>query len=326
MKAVVYDRYGGPEVLRIEDVETPIPGEGEVLVRVATSAVNAADWRTRKADPWFMRLMTGLTRPKHRVIPGFDFAGVIESVGEGVSRFSPGDRVFGMVGFVGGAHAEFVVSKAEGLIALIPGSLDFATAVALLFGGGSACSFYDMAGGVKAGDKVLVYGASGACGTYAVQLAKLAGAEVTAVCSAANRDLMFELGADHVIDYAAEDFAAAGPVYDKFIETVGKTPFGKGLGCVKRGGAYLMIAGPVGVMAFKGLISSLSKKQVVAGVASPSSEDIVRLAEMAADGRLKAFIDRRFAFEDVAEAHRLAESGRKRGTALLEVSPALAGP
>src|SRR5438477_6839284 len=241
MKAAVYTRYGSPDVLEIKDVEKPVPADNEVLVRVHATTVCAADWRMRKADPFMVRFMNGLWRPKRFNILGAEFAGRVEFVGKAVTRFRAGDEVFGSPGFKFGAHAECICLPEDGLLAMKPVNMTFEEAAAVLFGGFSALHFLRKAK-VHAGQKVLVYGASGSVGVFAVQLAKHFGASVTGVCSTANLDLVKSLGADHVIDYTREDFSKGGQKYDIVFDTVGKSGTTRSLKVLKPGGAYVQIA------------------------------------------------------------------------------------
>src|SRR6476659_1931346 len=241
MKAAVYTRYGPPEVVEIKDVEKPVPGDNEVLVRIYATTVCAADWRLRKADPFFTRIMTGLRRPTKMQILGAEFSGKVESVGRAVTRFKEGDEVFVSTGFKFGAHAEYKCLPEDGLLAIKPVNMTFEEAAAVLFGGVSALHFLRKAK-IQAGQKVLVYGASGSVGVFAVQLAKHCGARVTGVCSTANLDLVKSLSADAVVDYSREDFSKAGRVYDMVVETVGKAGLSRSLKCLKRGGPLVLIA------------------------------------------------------------------------------------
>jgi NADPH:quinone reductase-like Zn-dependent oxidoreductase len=318
MRAAVYTKYGPPGVLKIEDIENPVPRDNEVLVRVHAATVCAADWRMRKADPFMIRFMVGLWRPTRIHILGMEFAGKVESVGKAVSRFAEGDAVFGSTGFKFGAHAEYLCLPEDGLLAMKPVNMTFEEAAAVLFGGVSALDFLRKAN-VQAGQKVLIYGASGSVGVFAVQLAKYFGAHVTAVCSAANLDLVKSLGADEVVDYTREDFSKAGRVYDIVFDTVGKSGFSRSLKCLKRGGSYVLVGGSgrlasiLGV-ALRGMWVSLTgAAKVVSGMARATPADQTFLKGLIEAGKLKTVIDKRYSLDQIAEAHRHVEAGHKKG-------------
>jgi NADPH:quinone reductase-like Zn-dependent oxidoreductase len=317
MKAAVYREYGPPEVVRIEEVPTPAPKDDELLVRVHASTISAPDWRFRKPDPSFvMRLMNGWSRPKKINILGLEFAGRVESVGRKVTRFSVDDRIFGSAGFKFGAHAEYLSVAEDALVSTTPANLADEEVATLLFGGVSALHFL-WKGGIASGQRVLIYGASGSVGAAAVQLAKHFGAHVTGVCSGRNIDLVKSLGADEVIDYAHEDFSRAGRVYDIVFETVGKASFWKGAKVLKRGGSYLLAASLIG-SAFGSLWGSATGAgRVIGGVAKSQPGDIDFLKDLLARGQIKAVIDRRYLLAEIAEAHRYAQSGRKRGNVVV---------
>jgi NADPH:quinone reductase-like Zn-dependent oxidoreductase len=318
MKAAVYTRYGPPDVLEIKDVEKPVPKENEVLVRVHATTVCAADWRLRKADPFLVRFMNGLRSPTKIRILGAEFAGTVESVGKAVTRFREGDQVFGSNGFKFGAHAEYVCLREDALLAIKPVNMTFEEAAAVLFGGVSALHFLRKAK-IQAGQKVLIYGASGSVGVFAVQLAKHFGAHVTGVCSTANLDLVKSLGADQVVDYTREDFSKAGRVYDVVFDTVGKSGFSRSLKSLKRGGFYVLVGGSgrlssILAVILRGIWVSLTgTAKVVSGVAHAAAGDQSFLRELLEAGKLRTVIDRRYSLDEIAEAHRHAEAGHKKG-------------
>jgi NADPH:quinone reductase-like Zn-dependent oxidoreductase len=318
MKAAVYTRYGPPEVLEIKDVEKPVPRDNEVLVRVLAATVCAADWRMRKADPFMVRFMNGLRAPTKVHILGVELSGTVDSVGNAVTRFREGDEIFGSTGFKFGAHAEYVCLPEDGLLAMKPVNMTFEEAAAVMFGGLSALHFLRRAK-IQAGQKVLVYGASGSVGVFAVQLAKHFGANVTGVCSTANLDLVKSLGADDVVDYTREDFSRAGRVYDIVFDTVGKSGFSRSLKSLKRGGAYVLVGGSgrlasILEVVLRGMWASLTgAAKVISGVARAAAEDQSFLKRLIEAGRLKTVIDRRYSLDEIAEAHRHAEAGHKKG-------------
>ena len=318
MKAAVYTRYGPPDVLEIKDVEKPVPADNEVLVRVHATTVCAADWRMRKADPFLIRLMNGLSAPKKIHVLGIEFAGRIESVGRAVTRFREGDEVFGATGFKFGAHAEYVCVPADGVIEMKPANMTLEEAAAVFFGAGSALHFLRKAG-IRAGQRVLVYGASGSVGVFAVQLAKHFGAHVTGVCSTRNVELVRSLGADEVVDYTKEDFSRAGRVYDIVCDTVGKSGFSRSLKSLVRGGAYVLIGYSGQLPSFLGGLvrgmwaSATGAAKVIGGVAHAAAGDVTFLKGLIEAGTLRTVIDRRYSLDEIAEAHRYAEAGHKRG-------------
>jgi len=317
VKAAVYTRYGPPDVLEVKDVARPVPADNEVLVRIHAATVCAADWRMRKADPFIVRFMNGLWSPKIHIL-GMEFAGEVESVGKTVSRFRERDQVFGATGFKFGAHAEYACVSEDALLAAKPTNMTFEEAAAVLFGGVTALHFLRQAR-IQAGQKVLIYGASGSVGIFAVQLAKHFGAHVTGVCSSANLGLVKSLGADEVIDYTREDFSAAGPVYDIVFDAVGKSGFSRGLKSLKRGGCYVMIAPSGGMLSVLGdilrgiWVSITGAARVVGGMTRTAAGDLSFLKELIEAGKLRTVIDRRYSLGEIAEAHRHAEAGHKKG-------------
>jgi NADPH:quinone reductase-like Zn-dependent oxidoreductase len=327
MKAACFDEYGPPDVLEIRDVEKPVPRDDEVLVRVHAATVSAADWRMRKADPFMIRFIMGLRRPTKARVLGTEFAGTVESVGSAVTRFRKGDPVFGSAGFQFGAHAEYVCLPDDGLLAIKPVTMTFEEAAAVMFGGISALHFLRKAG-VRAGQKVLVYGASGSVGVFAVQLAKHFGARVTGVCSTANVELVKSLGADEVVDYTREDFSRAGRVYDVVFDTVGKSGFSRSLKSLRRGGSYVLVGGSgrlssILELLVRGTWAGLTgAARVISGVARAAPGDQALLKELIEAGKLRTVIDKCYALEEIAEAHRHAEAGHKKGHVVIRMGPA----
>ena len=316
MKAAVFNRYGPPEVIEIADVEKPTPGDGDLLVRVHATTVCAADWRMRKADPIFVRLVLGFRRPTKFHVLGMEFAGVVESVGKGVTAFRAGDQVFGLSGSTFGAHAEYVCI-AEARVASKPANMTYDEAAAVAFGGSSALYFLRKAG-IRAGQTVLVYGASGSVGVFATQLAKHFGARVTAVCSTANLEMVKSLGADAVVDYTREDFSAAGRVYDLVFDTVGKAGLSRSLRVLRRGGTYVSIAPSGGALSMlTDMIKSLwasatGAAKVISPLPTGVKMELPFLKDLIEAGTLRTVIDRRFPISGIADAHRHAEGGHKK--------------
>src|SRR2546428_1342848 len=309
VKAAVCTRYGPPEVLQVKEVEKPTPKDNQVLIRIFATTVTSGDVRLRKADPFIVRFFAGLTRRK-RPIPGSELAGEIEAIGKNVKRFKPGDQVFG-AGV--STYAEYTCLLENGPRASKPANMDFEEAAAIPFGSISALHFLRK-GNIQRGQKVLIYGASGAVGTAAVQLAKYFGAEVTGVCSTANLALVKSLGADSVIDYTKEDFTSSG-AYDLIYHTVGKLPFSRGVKPLKRGGVYvsgLPLAPSLRRLRARG-------RKVIGGIAKIKVEDMVFLKELVEAGKLRAIIDKRYPFVQIAEAHRYVEQAQKKGNVVIVV-------
>ena len=318
MKAALCERYGPPEVVRIREVPTPTPAEGEVLVKAHATTVNSGDARVRGARfprglGLAVRLRLGFNKPRRPVL-GFETAGEVEATGSAVTGFQPGDRVVASRGFDFGCHAEYVtVAEQGGAIASIPDGVSYEDAVALCFGGSTALYFLRR-GKVADGETVLVNGASGAVGTMAVQLAKQLGADVTGVCSGANAELVKGLGADRVIDYTAEDFTASGKRYDVIIDTHGNAPYSRIKGSLQPGGRFLMVVGGLWSM-----ISGTWQKATIGGTPGGSdiAEDYPRLMSLIGRGDLRPVIDTVLPFTQIVEAHREVDEGHKVGSIVL---------
>ena len=323
MKTIAFERYGPPEVLQIREVAKPVPMDNEILVAIHATTVNSGDTRIRalrvpRGLSLPVRLTLGFFGPKQPVL-GFELAGEVEVVGRNVRKFKPGDRVIGSPGFKFGCHAEYRCLPEDGAVALIPDSRSYEEAVALCFGGSTALHFLRR-GNLQRGEKILINGASGAVGTMAVQLAKHFGAEVTGVCSTRNLELVKSLGADHVIDYAKEDFSQSGETYDVIMDTVGNAPFSRARRSLKPGGRFLMVIGDLLQM-----IKGRFQKGVVGSAAKDSdviTAEVFRLLlELAEAGVLRPVIERTFPLERIAEAHALVDTGRKRGAVVIAVRP-----
>ena len=323
MRAVVCDRYGGPDVLHIKDVEKPLPRDDEVLVRVYAVAVTRADCATREANrrsgrgvELVSRAVFGFRRPRRPILGG-DFSGVVEAVGPAVKEFAAGDDVFGSRGIRFGAYAEFVSMPESSRIARRPNGLSFVEAAGITDGGLYALSPL-RAANVKNGDAVLVYGASGAIGTAGVQLAKYFGAHVTAVTSTKNLELVKSLGPDHVIDYTKEDFTRNGQSYDVIFDAVGKHSFVRSRGSLKPGGRFLPTDGAGNLL--RVLTTRFQDKKVIFPVGAVTKREVVLLKELIEAGRYRVVIDRTYALEDVVEAHRYVDTERKVGNVILTVA------
>jgi len=319
VKAIVYKKYGPPEVLKIQEVEKPIPMNNEVLIKVYATTVTSGDSRLRRADPIIARFFNGLIRPKRITILGAELAGEIETTGKDVKLFKPGDHVFAGTGFDLGANAEYVCLPEDGAVAIKPNNIGHEEAAAVFFGGNTALH-YLRKGNIQSGQKVLIYGASGSIGTAAVQLAKYFGAEVTGVSSTSNIDLVKSLGADKTIDYTRDDITKTGETYDIIFDTVGKSPFSACIKLLNKNGFYLravhMELGPI----LHGLWTSVtSNKKIIGGVAAESKENLIFLKDLIEAGKLKPVIDKRYPMEQIADAHRYVDNGHKRGNVVITI-------
>jgi NADPH:quinone reductase-like Zn-dependent oxidoreductase len=319
VRAVVYDEYGSPDVLRLAEVERPEPKEDEVLVKIHATTVTQTDCGWRSAKPFIVRYFIGLRRPKRRIL-GMELAGEVEAVGAAVTEFAVGDEVFGVGGF--GAHAEYACKRESASIAAKPTGTTFAEAAAVCDGACIALSCLRDAD-LRPGRSVLVYGASGSVGTAAVQLAKHFGADVTAVCNTKNVELVRSLGADRVIDYTREDYTKHGETYDVVFDAVGKTSFRRCRRLLKRGALY--VETDLGFMWHVPPLALLSRwigdKRVKIGMAKYTKKDILFLKELIEAGKYRAVIDRSYLLEQVVEATRYVETGEKTGNVVLVVSP-----
>jgi NADPH:quinone reductase-like Zn-dependent oxidoreductase len=322
MRAVVHDRYGPPEVLRIAEVPSPSPKPNEVLVRVYATTVTRSDCGFRGADPFFSRVFTGLRRPK-QPIAGMELAGVVEAVGDEVTEFAVGDRVFGLRS---GANAELVCVRAQGPLTHIPEGMSFEDAAALS-DGASIANACLQAAGVREGQSVVVYGATGSIGTAGVQLAKALGAEVTAVCDTERVDLVRSLGADVVVDYTQEDFTAKGATYDVVFDAVGKHSFRRCRRALKPGGTY--ISTDLGFLWHVPPLALVSRfvgdKRVRLPIPKYVKEDVLLVKRLVEEGRYRPVVDRRYPLEQVVEATRYVETGQKTGNVVLTVATATDG-
>jgi NADPH:quinone reductase-like Zn-dependent oxidoreductase len=324
MKAVVYDKYGPPEVLRLEDVERPVPKEDEVLVKIRATTVNRSDVHTREANrrsglvAYFLsRLIFGLRRPRQRIL-GREFAGEVGAVGAAVSDFAVGDHVFGTTGFRCGAHAEFISVPASARIEHMPAGMSFEEAAPICDGALSALMCLKQ-GDLRAGRRLLIYGASGAIGTAGVQLAKFFGADVTAVTSTKNLELVRSLGANRVIDYMKEDFTKNGQTYNVIFDAVGKHSFRRCRGSMEPGGIYLPTDGAANLI-WALMPSRKGAKRVVFQMPPRQPKEDVRfLKKLIEEGNYRPVIDRCYPFEDVIEATRYVETERKTGNVVLAV-------
>jgi NADPH:quinone reductase-like Zn-dependent oxidoreductase len=324
MKAIVYSEYGSPDVLHLKELAKPIPADDEVLVKVYAASVNAADWRLMRADPFLARLYTGLFKPTRFQILGGDIAGRVEAVGKNVSQFKAGDDVFGEVSASGfGGFAEYKCARENELV-LKPASVSFEEAAAVPLAALAALQGLRDKGQIQAGQKVLINGASGGVGTFAVQIAKYFGAEVTAVCSTAKMELARALGADHVIDYTQEDFTQSGLHYDLILAANGDRSIFDYKRALSERGIYVMAGGKAGqlfqAMLMGPCLSMFGSKQMRAVSSSPNQQDLEFLKSLLVSGKLKPVIDRRYPLSEVAEAMRYVESGHANGKVVISVA------
>lgn len=322
MRAAVYERYGPPEVVSIRDVPTPAPKEGEVLIRIRATTVSTGDWRARSLalPPGFGpfgRLAFGVLRPRQPIL-GTELSGIVEAVGGGVDELRAGDEVFAAAGARMGCHAEFRCISARGLVARKPANLSFEQAAALSFGGMTMLSFFGR-GELASGERVLVNGASGTVGSAAVQLARHFGAEVTAVCSGANVELVRALGAHRVIDYTAEDFTADGRTYDVIVDTVGNAGYGRVRRSLAKRGRLLVVLGGFLDLLLAPLTGRVRGHRVIAGPARARVEDLHRLAAIASAGAFTPLIDEVYPLERIVDAHHRVETGHKRGSVVVQL-------
>jgi NADPH:quinone reductase-like Zn-dependent oxidoreductase len=320
MKAIVYERYGPPDVLELKDVAKPTPRDNELLIKTRATTVTSGDWRARSLEMpagfGFMgRLVFGVSRPRQPVL-GTELAGDIESVGKNVTEFRVGDQVFAFAGARMGCYAEYKCMPEDGAVALKPANLSYDEAAAISFGGTTALGFFRR-GKLQSGERVLVNGASGGVGTAAVQLARHFGANVTGVCSTENVELVRSLGANSVIDYRNADFTENGETYDVIVDTAGTAPFSRSKGSLKDGGRLLLVLGGLPDLLRAPWVSMTSSKKVVAGPAAVRPEDLRFLADLAKEGKFRPVIDRRYPFEQIVEAHRYVDTGRKKGNVII---------
>lgn len=328
MKAIIWTRYGPPEGLQLGEVDKPAPKDNEVLIRVYATTASTPDTELRRLKlplPFLIpiRIFLGIRRPTRIKIPGTDFAGEIASVGKDVTRFEPGEQIYGYAGLRMGAYAEYMclaeqASALAGALAPKPVNLSFEEAAAVAFGGLEALQALKQAD-LRPGQKILVNGAGGSIGTGVVQLAKYRGAEVTAVDHTLKLEMLRSIGADYVIDYTKEDFTRGGKTYDVILDTVGKIPFSRGLRLLKENGYYLNAnPGMLGMLQERWRSRSGNKK-VIRWSAGYTTSNLLSLKELVEAGAIRPVIDRRYPLEQIVEAHRYVDSGKKKGNVVITI-------
>ena len=317
MKAIICTKYGTPDVLKIKEVKKPIAKDNEVLIKIRATSITSGDSRIRQANPFMIRLIFGFKKPRKSIL-GVIVAGEIEAIGKSVTKFKVGDQIYGSLGMGFGAHAQYVTVKEDATLTLKPNDMTYEEAAAIPFGATASMHFLRLAT-VKKKQNVLIYGASGALGTAAIQLAKISGATVTAVCSSKNFDLVKSLGADLVVDYTKEDFTKTGIKYDVILETVGKSSFSKNLEALNKGGYLLMASANILTM-LRGAITSLfSAKNIKSGIIKETIADLNYFNTLVKNKQLKPVIDKTYTFDQYKAAHSHVDSGHKKGNVILSV-------
>lgn len=324
MKTVVYSKYGSPEVLKIKEIQKPVPQDDEVLIKIHTTTVTATDCVFRRGEPKFSRLFTGLTKPKNQVL-GSEFAGEIESVGNKVKAFKNGDKVYGTTPGAGSYQEYICLVEEKATLAKMPSNKNYEEAISCCDGFLTALPFLRDKGKIQKGNKVLIIGASGSVGSAAVQLAHYFGAEVTGVCSASSVDLVKSIGAVKIIDYTKDDFTKNGESYDIIFDLVGKTSFSQCKNSLKQNGKFLLAAVTLKVfpsVLWTSIFSSKKSLIMATGLRPPKerTKDLNFISELVESGKIKPIIDKIIPMEEIAEAHRYVDTGRKKGNVVIKVS------
>jgi NADPH:quinone reductase-like Zn-dependent oxidoreductase len=328
MRAIIWTAYGSPDVLKLQEVEKPTPKDNEVLIKIHATTVTAGDCEARTLKlPMglgvLMRLFVGIDKPRKILILGQEFAGEIEAIGKDVTRFKPGDQVFGGTGFMKGTYAEYVCLEEypeDELLAVKPKNMTYQEAAGVTTGGLESLHFL-RAANIQPGQKVLIVGAGGSIGTFGVQIANHFGAEVTAIDRIDKMDLLRAAGAKHVIDYTVEDFTKNGQVYDVIFDVVGASPFKASLRSLKQEGVYLIANPRLGSMVRGKIVSGRGSQKVFTEMNVQKTRDLVFLRDLIEAGKLKTFIDRSYPLEEMASAHKYVESGAKKGHLIIDIIP-----
>jgi NADPH:quinone reductase-like Zn-dependent oxidoreductase len=317
MKAIVYHQYGSPEVLKLEEIKTPEPKSNEVLIRIKATAVNSGDCRLRKADPFAVRFIFGLFKPRKKIL-GTSFSGIIESVGSEIKKYNLGDEVWGSSDMLFGTYAEYICLPEDAMFTLKPQTVTFTEAASIPFGANTALHFLQKAN-IRPGQEILIYGASGAVGSAAVQLAKYFGATVTAVCSTANIALVKDIGADYVLDYTQEDFMRMDKEYDFIWDTVNKLSPTRSAPNLKKDGQFILSAAGLSAL-FSALWLKITKGiKSQMGVIKITHEGTELLSRLMESGQLKPVIDKVYTLENIPEAHTYADQGHKKGNLAITI-------
>jgi NADPH:quinone reductase-like Zn-dependent oxidoreductase len=318
MKSIIYKKFGPPDVLQLQQKPKPVPADDEVLIRVHATTVTSGDIHLRTGEPLLARLFAGPVSPRNPVL-GHEFAGLIEATGKEVRQFFPGDKVFGSTNMNSGAYAEYLCLPEDGVIAQKPGHISFEQAAAIPVGALTALYFLRK-GNIQRGQKILVYGASGSVGTYAVQIARHLGAHVTGVCSSVNIELVKSLGADNVIDYTREDFTQSGICYDMIFDSVGKNSFTHCRHVLNPGGLYVTTAVSLSLLVQRLISIITGGRKLITGIARQTPEDLQLVKELVETGKIKPVLDKIFPLEQITEAHRYVEQGHKKGNVVIRVA------
>lgn len=318
MKAIVYTEYGTPDVLQLKEVEKPTPKNNEVMIRIYATTVTAADGLMRRGESFMSRIFLGFRKPRREIL-GTELAGEIESVGKDVKRFKKGDQVYGFTGFGLGAYAEYACMPEKGSLAIKPVNLTYEESAAVVDGASTALFFLKDKASIQGGQKILILGASGSIGSFAVQLARYYGAEVTGVCSTKNLELVKSLGADRVIDYTQEDFTKNDETYDIIFDTIGKSSFSGCQGSLKENGRYLITVGGLMNYVLTLWTSMVGGKRVICEMSIEKTEALLSIKKLVEKGKIKPVIDRRYTLEQIVEAHSYVEKGHKKGNVVITV-------